>query len=33
MMKRLALFLVALAGFPTITQTALLETALSYMAG
>ena len=32
MMKRLALFL-ALAGFPTITQTALLETALSYMAG
>ena len=30
MMKRLALFVVALAGFPTITQTALLETELSY---
>src|SRR2546422_512073 len=30
MMKRLALFVVALAGFPTITHTALLETELSY---
>ena len=30
MMRRLALFVVALAGLPVLTQTALLATELSY---